>query len=359
MGACRARGWAACLPSVFAVPVNEQLYMAARQRRWSPFTKEWDSPEHELHDAIKAVGRAGRVRVAQELKKLPWPEFISLLSDAHVDAIARSVKNFKKLKLRDGETFLVFMRRIAMEYGRGSRRVPQVPFTDDEQRRVTWSGKRKMTAEDHRKADRIHVHYTQKAYTDKLKDYQERCRVNNRTPLATYHLIQPSLSTEQMKRKLNKLICAGTIRKAPVSCTYFRFNALIGYNTDEVYLVPARSLSCSQAALVAATGCSIDELGIPLQDPKDKKGLSFNMLNNILKDSSGFGRLFILMNESSKDHELDSAVDVFSKKEGVYIIHSYYHHPEDVGFSHAEPIHHYIVYNAGTRVLFLYPEVRA
>jgi len=214
-----------------------------------------------------------------------------------------------------------------------------------------------------------------------VHSYQERCRVNNRTPLATYHLIQPSLSTEQMKRKLNKLICAGTIRKAPVSCTYFRFNALIGYNTDEVYLVPARSLSCSQAALVAATGCSIDELGersharspkamltfpscfvvlgIPLQDPKDKKGLSFNMLNNILKDSSGFGRLFILMNESSKDHELDSAVDVFSKKEGVYIIHSYYHHPEDVGFSHAEPIHHYIVYNAGTRVLFLYPEVRA
>ena len=44
--------------------------------------------------------------------------------------------------------------------------------------------------------------------------------------------------------------------------------------------------------------------------------------------------------------------------EGVFIMHSYYFHPEDIDFSHAEPIPHYITYNAGNRVLNLCPEVR-
>ncbi|KAL1527146.1 hypothetical protein AB1Y20_015828 [Prymnesium parvum] len=57
------------------------------------------------------------------------------------------------------------------------------------------------------------------------------------------------------------------------------------------------------------------------------------------------------------DFWLSSSVDVFLKTEGVYIIHSNYFHPEDVDFDDAEAIPHYIVYNAGTRVLFLYPEV--
>lgn len=95
--------------------------------------------------------------------------------------------------------------------------------------------------------------------------------------------------------------------------------------------------------------------GIPAVDPAKREGYSFHMINKVLQQSSGYGRLFLLINDCDAS---DSAVDVFRKKEGVYLIHSYYFHKEDVDFPHAEPVHHYIVYNAGTRVLFLYPEVR-
>lgn len=91
-------------------------------------------------------------------------------------------------------------------------------------------------------------------------------------------------------------------------------------------------------------------------NPKEE-GHSFAVINSLLQSSWGYGRLFVLLKEVDGT-QFDSAVDVFKKKEGVYIIHSLYFHQEDVGFSHAEPIHHYIVYNAGTRVLFLYPEVQ-
>lgn len=100
--------------------------------------------------------------------------------------------------------------------------------------------------------------------------YVERCVTKKKEgqpePRATYHLIEPQLSIEKMKRKLNKMLSLGVIKKAPVSCTYFRLNQLIGYNTDEVHIVPARSLSCYQAALVSATGCSIEELGMMSTD---------------------------------------------------------------------------------------------
>lgn len=58
-----------------------------------------------------------------------------------------------------------------------------------------------------------------------------------------------------------------------------------------------------------------------------------------------------------------SALDVFKLSAGVYVIHAFYFHSEDASFfdeknpHHTEAIDHYVVYNAGTRVLNLLPEV--
>ena len=54
---------------------------------------------------------------------------------------------------------------------------------------------------------------------------------------------------------------------------------------------------------------------------------------------------------------LGTLADLFCCTSGVYIIHTGVTHPEDWDVDDAELVPHYIVYNAGTRVLFLYPEV--
>ena len=48
---------------------------------------------------------------------------------------------------------------------------------------------------------------------------------------------------------------------------------------------------------------------------------------------------------------------VFLQPDGVFIIHCAVTHKEDYDWGCADTVPHYIVYNAGTRVLFLYPEV--
>lgn len=91
--------------------------------------------------------------------------------------------------------------------------------------------------------------------------------------------------------------------------------------------------------------------------PLDTKGgLSFKNLNEVLKGSEGLGRNFILTKWLKRERL--AASDVFKMTDGIYIIHSYYYHPEDVDVEGAEAINHYITYNAGTRMLFLFPEVR-
>ena len=52
--------------------------------------------------------------------------------------------------------------------------------------------------------------------------------------------------------------------------------------------------------------------------------------------------------------------DVFRQSSGIFLIHCEVVHAEDYELEddqHTESVPHYIVYNAGTRVLFLYPEV--
>ena len=95
--------------------------------------------------------------------------------------------------------------------------------------------------------------------------------------------------------------------------------------------------------------------GMPAIRPEDK-GLSFKDLNALLSScEEGKARLFTLVND--KSYYERAATDVFTLQEGVWLMHSYYFHPEDAEYDDAEPIHHCVVYNAGTRVLFLYPEV--
>ena len=51
--------------------------------------------------------------------------------------------------------------------------------------------------------------------------------------------------------------------------------------------------------------------------------------------------------------------DVFRQSSGIFLIHCGVVHAEDFELEDrlTESVPHYIVYNAGTRVLFLYPEV--
>ena len=76
----------------------------------------------------------------------------------------------------------------------------------------------------------------------------------------------------------------------------------------------------------------------------------------MLAASHGYGKFFRLCKWQKRDNNR-RAIDVFTMKDGIYIIHTLYFHPEDVEYDDAELIHHYVTYNAGTRTLFLYPEV--
>ena len=89
------------------------------------------------------------------------------------------------------------------------------------------------------------------------------------------------------------------------------------------------------------------------------RGMSFSELNTDLLQCQGAGKWFTLVN--SRAHLQRAVCDVFGLPYGVFIIHAYYFHPEDadLNFPEApEAINHQLVYNAGTRVLFLYPEAR-
>lgn len=83
--------------------------------------------------------------------------------------------------------------------------------------------------------------------------------------------------------------------------------------------------------------------------------MCFANMNEMMESSLGLGKNFVLAKWLK--HERLAASDVFKMTDGIYIIHSYYYHPEDEDVDDAEAINHYITYNAGTRMLFLFPEV--
>jgi hypothetical protein len=82
-----------------------------------------------------------------------------------------------------------------------------------------------------------------------------------------------------------------------------------------------------------------------------------------VRESTGLGALFLLEKIKSavmrKQSNPEMLMHVFQRTSGVYIIACMHFHDEDIGQAGAEGIPHYITYNAGTGLLFLYPEVSA
>jgi hypothetical protein len=129
---------------------------------------------------------------------------------------------------------------------------------------------------------------------------------------------------------------------------------LLDFRTDHSEFVPQGVLSCFDAALVHITASTLDQLGVLALPPTAGYGLTFVQLNERLASSTGVGKLFVLC----RPMHIYSVAHVFLETTGCFIIHSLHYHVEDMGVYGTESIAHYIVYNADTRVLFLYPEVR-
>ena len=126
----------------------------------------------------------------------------------------------------------------------------------------------------------------------------------------------------------------------------------VAWATDAVQLVKAKTLVCAQAAIVNATGMSLEALKIE-QVPYPRNQYDPGARMNFLEVQS------MLPDFELRKHgvDFDEVLQVFRKTSGVYLIHAGVTHTEDFDCSWAETVDHYVVYNAGTRVLFLNPEV--
>ena len=137
---------------------------------------------------------------------------------------------------------------------------------------------------------------------------------------------------------------------------------IIEWGTNTFVLVEAKSFLCYQAAIIAALSATLTEIGvqaIPIpEDPKHPdQGASFAQLNQQLATSEGVGQAFTL---GKVLRRMETVLDVFAQSFGTYVIHCFHFNDEDIDFpQEAESIPHYICYNAATRLLQLYPEVRA
>jgi hypothetical protein len=129
---------------------------------------------------------------------------------------------------------------------------------------------------------------------------------------------------------------------------------LLDFRTDHSEFVPQGVLSCFDAALVHITACTLGQLGILALPPTAGYGLDFARLVERLASSTGVGKLFTLC----RPKHISCVAHVFQETTGCFMVHCLHYHVEDMGVHGTQSIAHYIVYNADTRVLFLYPEVR-
>lgn len=87
----------------------------------------------------------------------------------------------------------------------------------------------------------------------------------------------------------------------------------------------------------------------------------FGTMQTLLANSTGLGRMFELRRFDKIGNKMLSAADVFNFDQGVYVIHAFWFIAEvcDLPYDQlgGEAVDHYVVYNAGRRVLFIYPEV--
>lgn len=159
------------------------------------------------------------------------------------------------------------------------------------------------------------------------------------------------------------IITKSSKKQITPSCKYFTDKfirqpiELMAYRTDDVALVQdPSSYTCAQFAVMAATALSAQELGMVLVEPSEESSIPFKFINECCFGAArGLGNLFRLR---KLDYDILRIPDIFKVPNGVYIIHCFHYHEEDIEFEEdVEGIPHYIVYNAGTRVLHTNPEV--
>ena len=136
---------------------------------------------------------------------------------------------------------------------------------------------------------------------------------------------------------------------------------MLEWSTNQYTLVEAKSLLCYQAAVVLATTLQLSDCGIPrLSIPKSLSHpdhrATFTRLNIMFDVADGPGSAFCAHHTF---YRMDSALEVFSARMGTFLLHSWHYIEEDMDArEYTEGITHYIVWNATTRLLHLYPEVR-
>lgn len=199
-------------------------------------------------------------------------------------------------------------------------------------------------------------------YEQEYADYVEDCRKHGEEPKERkvrkkggFHAISATVSIPRQIARLNQLRQEGLVRTSP-NVNRTGKGLMVAWATNAVALVEAKSMVCYQACLVNAVGVSLAHLGIaaaPL--PRDQYDpaarASFKDMQTML---GGGGSDFELRKEGI---DFDWVMEVFTQTVGVYLLYASVTHWEDADFEHAEVVPHYIVYNAGTRVLFLNPEV--
>ena len=171
--------------------------------------------------------------------------------------------------------------------------------------------------------------------------------------IGTFHGIECSKTIPEQMAELDDLRRQGRVRNSPTAIV--ASHGFFPWATDAVHLLPDKTYVCHQAALVLATASSLQDLGIehepvPSNNRAATTGASFKGLNDALLGNSPF---------ELRKVSFASAGDVFRAREGVYIIHTEVTDREDCDVPHdeTETIPHYVVFNAGTRVLFCLPEV--
>ena len=147
-------------------------------------------------------------------------------------------------------------------------------------------------------------------------------------------LLPPCKRRAAVLAELERLKHKGVLRVAKKRRLHMSWS-LVELATDALH-VPAAGLICGQAALVSATGLSLDALGIERCEPSPQplnNLLSFACMNLMLEESCGAGRAFVLRKPmppkplppaGDSRWQLSSATDVFGRKQGVFIVHAYY-----------------------------------
>ena len=209
---------------------------------------------------------------------------------------------------------------------------------------------------------------TGQTYDERYEEYEEEHRLHVIACLKTgakpdpkvrqragYHAISATKSVAQQVADLDKLREQGIVRQSPrvvISGGCGGQRDMVAWATDVIELVKSKTLVCYQSALVNALGVSLPSLGMQqVPYPRDQHDpgarASFKDIQTMLHD-------FELRKEGL---DFEVMTQVFTQTSGVYMLSAYVTHAEDTEWEYAELIPHYVVYNAGTRVLFLNPEV--